>query len=87
MAESYDARKKWNARSYTGMKVGRTHTWDADGQWKERKLGPDLWGFSFHATKTRKGKGAPKSIGAPVGTESHGSGSAPSASWSRRWPT
>ena len=71
MAESYDARKTWQGRSYTGMKVGRTHTWDYEGQWKERKLGPDLWEVSFKATKARKGRGAPEGSGAPVGTEYH----------------
>lgn len=71
MAESYDAQKKWHGRSYTGMKVGRTHSWDYEGQWKERKVGPDLWEVSFHARKTRKGKGAPEGSGAPVGTEYH----------------
>ena len=71
MAESYDARKTWHGRSYTGMKVGRTHSWDYEGQWKERKLGPDLWEVSFKATKSRKGRGAPEGSGAPVGTEYH----------------
>lgn len=71
MAEAYDASKKWEGRSYTGMKVGRTHAWDYEGKWKERKIGPDLWEVSFHATKTRKGRGAPEGSGAPVGTEYH----------------
>lgn len=71
MAESYDSRKTWRGRSYTGMKVGRTHSWDYEGQWKERKLGPDLWEVSFKATKRRKGRGAPEGSGAPVGTEYH----------------
>lgn len=69
MATSYDEPKTWHGRSYTGMKVGRTHTWDYEGRWKERKLGPDLWEVSFRARKTRKGKGAPEGTGAPVGTE------------------
>lgn len=69
MAESFDKQKTWGGRTYTGMKVGRTHTWNYEGRWKERKLGPDLWEVSFVATKTRKGKGAPEGTGAPVGTE------------------
>lgn len=71
MAESYDAPKTWHGRSYTGMKVGRSHRWDYAGEWQERKLGPDLWEVSFKATKTRKGRGAPEGSGAPVGTEYH----------------
>lgn len=66
---AYDERKTWRGRSYTGMKVGRTHSWDYEGRWKERKLGPDTWEISFRAKKTRKGKGAPEGSGAPVGTE------------------
>jgi hypothetical protein len=69
MAESFDARKTWNGRSYTGMKVGRSHHWDYEGRWVERKIGPDLWDVDFTATKTRKGHGAPEGSGAPVGTE------------------
>lgn len=69
MAGSFDAPKTWQGRTYTGMKVGRSHTWDYEGKWKERKVGPDLWEVSFQATKTRKGKGAPEGSGAPVGTE------------------
>lgn len=69
MAESFDARKSWHGRSYTGMKVGRGHHWDYEGKWVERKIGPDLWEVDFRATKTRKGKGAPEGSGAPVGTE------------------
>jgi hypothetical protein len=71
MATSYDARKTWRGRSYTGMKVGRSHTWTYRGEWKERKIGPDLWEVSFKARKVRKGRGAPAGSGVPVGTEYH----------------
>lgn len=71
MAEAYDARKEWGGRSYTGMKVGRRHRWEYEGEWVERKLSPDMWEVSFRATKTRKGAGAPEGSGAPVGTEYH----------------
>ena len=70
MPKSYDSRKSYRGRSYTGMKVGRTHTWDYKGEWKERKLAPDLWEVSFRATKKRRGK-APAGSGAAVGTEYH----------------
>lgn len=69
MAESYDKQKTWRGRTYTGMKVGRAHSWEYEGRWKERKIGPDAWDVSFVATKSRKGRGAPDGSGAPVGTE------------------
>lgn len=71
MATSYDEQKAWRGRTYTGMKVGRGHKWEYEGEWTERKLGPDLWEVSFKATKSRKGRGAPEGSGAPVRTEYH----------------
>ena len=53
------------------MKVGRGHTRNYDaGQWKETKVTPDEWTFSYAVTKRRKGK-APEGSGVPVGTEYH----------------
>jgi hypothetical protein len=70
LAESYDAPKEWHGRRYTGMKVGRIHRWSYEGEWRERKLTPDVWEVSFHATKHRHGH-APEGSGAPEGTEYH----------------
>jgi hypothetical protein len=71
IAASYNAVKNFQGRRYTGMKVGRGHTWNYDaGQWKETKVTPDEWNFTFAVTKRRKGK-APEGSGVPVGTEYH----------------
>jgi hypothetical protein len=53
------------------MKIGRTHKWYYDkGEWKEKKLTPDKWQFSYNVTKRRAGY-APEGSGVPVGTEYH----------------
>jgi hypothetical protein len=69
---TYDEMKKFQGRSYTGMQVGRTHVWEyPDGEWRERKLTPDLWHFTYASSKHRKGRGAPEGSGVPVGTGYH----------------
>jgi hypothetical protein len=51
--------------------VGRTHKWYYDkGEWKEKKLTPDKWQFSYSVSKRRAGN-APEGSGVPVGTEYH----------------
>ena len=36
------------------MKVGRSHKWYYDkGEWKEKKITPDLWEISYSLTKSR----------------------------------
>jgi len=68
---SYDELKSYEGRKYTGMKIGRSHTWHYDkGQWKEKKITPDLWEISYAVTKRRAGH-APEGSGVPVGTEYH----------------
>ena len=68
---SYDKFKEYEGRKYTGMKIGRGHTWHYDpGVWKETKVTPDLWQISYAVTKRRAGK-APEGSGVPVGTEYH----------------
>ena len=69
---TYDELKQHGGRTYSGMKVGRTHVWDyPDGRWRERKVTPDLWQFNFASSKSRKGRGAPEGSGVPVDTEYH----------------
>ncbi len=68
---SYDAFKEYEGRRYTGMKIGRSHTWKYDpGNWKETKITPDLWQIRFDVTKRRAGR-APEGSGVPVGTDYH----------------
>jgi len=56
---------------YTGMAVGRGHTWHYEqGDWKEKKVTPDTWRFEYAVKKNRAGK-APEGSGVPVGTEYH----------------
>jgi len=68
---SYNKFKEFEGKQYTGMKVGRTHKWYYDkGEWKEKKITPDLWEISYSVTKRRAGK-APEGSGVPVDTEYH----------------
>src|ERR1044071_1017636 len=67
----YNKFKEFEGKKYTGMKVGRTHKWFYDkGEWKEKKLTPDKWQFTYSVTKRRAGN-APEGSGVPVGTEYH----------------
>jgi hypothetical protein len=70
-ATTYDEFKEFEGRKYTGMKVGRTHKWYYEkGEWREKKITPDRWEFSYAVPKQRAGK-APEGSGVPVGTEYH----------------
>jgi hypothetical protein len=70
-AEGYDAFKEFEGRRYTGMKVGRRHKWYyQEGEWKEKKITPDVWEFTYAVPKRRAGK-APEGSGVPLGTEYH----------------
>ena len=70
-AVSYDQFKTYEGQRYTGMKIGRSHKWYYDkGEWKEKKITPDLWEISYAVTKRRAGR-APEGSGVPVGTEYH----------------
>lgn len=70
-SSTYNEFKEFEGKRYTGMKIGRGHTWHYDqGEWKEKKVTPDLWEFTYAVTKRRSGK-APEGSGVPVGTEYH----------------
>ena len=70
-AASYNKFKEFEGKQYTGMKIGRSHKWYYDkGEWKEKKITPDLWEISYSVTKRRAGN-APEGSGVPVGTEYH----------------
>ena len=67
----YDEFKEFQGKKYTGMSIGRGHSWHYEpGDWKEKKITPDLWEFNFNVKKQRKGH-APEGSGVPVGTEYH----------------
>jgi hypothetical protein len=71
VAKSYNRFKEFNGKAYTGMSVGRSHKWNYDqGEWRETKITPDLWGISYAVTKRRAGH-APIGSGASVGTDYH----------------
>jgi hypothetical protein len=71
ISKSYNQFKEFEGKKYTGMRVGRTHKWYYDkGEWKEKKLTPDKWQFSYSVSKRRAGN-APEGSGVPVGTEYH----------------
>lgn len=71
IAATYNEFKEFEGKQYTGMKIGRSHKWYYDqGVWKEKKITPDKWQFTYGVTKRRAGK-APEGSGVPVGTEYH----------------
>jgi hypothetical protein len=56
VAASYEAPKQFEGRRYTGMAVGRSHKWYYDrGEWKEKKVTPDDWQFTYAVKKRRAG--------------------------------
>lgn len=70
-AVSYNDFKEFEGHRYTGMKIGRSHKWYYDrGEWREKKITPDLWQIGYAVTKRRAGR-APEGSGVPVGTEYH----------------
>lgn len=71
LSKTYDKFKEFGGQRYTGMKVGRSHKWKyGEGEWKEKKMTPDEWEFTYAVKKHRAGK-APEGSGVPVGTEYH----------------
>ncbi len=71
IARTYNAFKTFEGRRYTGMKVGGRHKWYYEkGEWKEVKVAPDRWEFTYAVPKRRAGH-APPGSGVPVDTEYH----------------
>jgi len=67
----YDSLKIHNNKSYTGMKVGSSHSWSyTNGKWFETKITPDKWTISFDSLKTRN-RAAPVKTGAIRKTKFH----------------
>ena len=68
---AYDDVKEFGRETYTGMAVGGEHTWlYPNGLWKETKVAPDRWDFTFDSIKERE-RSAPPGSGVPVGTQYH----------------
>lgn len=66
-ANTYNEFKEFEGKRYTGMKVGRRHKWYYDrGEWREKKITPEQWEFTYSVKKRRAGK-APAGSGVPVG--------------------
>ena len=71
IARTYNQFKSFEGRRYTGMKVGGRHKWYYEkGEWKEVKVAPDRWEFTYAVPKRRAGH-APPGSGVPVDTEYH----------------
>ncbi len=67
----YNKIKEYKGKKYTGVKIGHGHRWQYEaGEWKEKKVTPNKWTFTYNVGKRRKGH-APEGSGAPVGTEYH----------------
>lgn len=63
--------KEFNGQKYSGMPIGGGHSWIyQDGQWKEQKVAPDRWKFSFNCIK-RRYLPAPIGSGVNLGTQYH----------------
>ena len=57
LAQTYNQFKEFEGKKYTGMKVGRGHRWHYDtGFWKETKMTPDMWEFTYAVRKRRVGR-------------------------------
>ncbi len=68
---TYDDIKEFEGQKYTGMPVGGQHTWIyPNALWKERKVAPDQWEFTFSSIKQREGS-APVGSGALPNTQYH----------------
>jgi len=71
ISKTYNEYKDFEGKQYTGMKVGGSHKWYYDkGEWKEKKITPDKWEFTYAVNKRRAGH-APEGSDVPVGTEYH----------------
>lgn len=68
---AYDDLKEFNGQKYIGMPVGGQHAWIyPNGIWRERKMAPDRWEFTFSSIKERE-RSAPFGSGVPPRTQFH----------------
>ncbi len=68
---TYDEVKEFHGRKYIGMAVGGRHTWVyPHALWRELKVAPAQWEFTFSSVKERE-TAAPNGSGAPVDSQYH----------------
>ena len=68
---AYDDLKEFEGETYSGMAVGGEHVWIyPNGLWRETKLSPNRWEFTFTSLKERE-RSAPMGSGVPPGTRYH----------------
>ena len=68
---AYDDLKEFEGQTYTGVAVGGEHVWIyPNGLWRETKVAPDRWEFTFTSLKERE-RSAPVGSGVPPGTRYH----------------
>ncbi len=68
---AYDDPKEFRGQAYSGMAVGGEHTWIyPNGLWREEKVTPDKWEFTFTSIKERE-RSAPVDSGVPPETQFH----------------
>jgi hypothetical protein len=68
---AYDDLKEFDGQAYSGMAVGGEHRWVyPNGRWRERKVAPDRWEFTFSSMKERE-RAAPRGSGVPEGSQFH----------------
>ena len=54
ISKTYNELKEFEGKQYAGMKVGGSHKWYYDkGEWKEKKVTPDKWEFTYDVIKRR----------------------------------
>ncbi len=69
--KQYDELKCYQGKMYTGMAIGGSHEWVyPDGRWRETKVAPDRWKFSYNSRKERT-RSAADNTGAAKGTTYH----------------
>lgn len=68
---AYEDVKEFEGHRYTGMSIGGEHVWTyPKGRWRERKVAPERWEFTFASVKERE-RSAPEGSGVPEGTQFH----------------
>ena len=71
ISKGYNEYKDFEGKKYTGIRMGGTRQWYYDkGEWKEKKITPDKWEFTY-ATNKRRAWQAREGSDVSVGTEEY----------------